>query len=152
MKTSYAFHIFIVAILVLTACNNTATVNLEAALIYKMGGVQPVARQEFYLLDKDLNEILTEQGNYDLNDLVYPIANKEENSLLTTEIIPKHIKYKLQTDFQGKAQLKDILPGIYYLYGNSETRGGRAVWNLKVDLKAGENSVILDQNNVAKAN
>ncbi len=165
MKISFAFLILIVAVFALTACKQTSTVNFEAAIVYKMGGVQPVARQEFYLLDKDLEEIFKEQGKiqtktvtgifreryYELSDLVYPVLYKEEFASLTNDVIPRYVKYKLQTDFQGKAQLKDVIPGTYHLYGNIETRGGRAVWNLRVDLKAGENSVVLDQNNAAKA-
>lgn len=158
-------------VFVLTTCNQTPTVktsvvNLEAAIVYKMGGVQPVARQEFYLLEKDLDDIFKEQGEiqttvfgggmtkryYNLKDLVYPVVYKDAFDSLTNNVIPRYAKYKLQTDFQGKAQLKDVTPGTYYLYGNIETRGGRAVWNLKVDLKTGENSIVLDQNNAAKAN
>jgi len=175
-KLTILFPAFILTITVAfhTACSSSllkpfqskSALNLEAAIVYKMGGVQPIARQEFYLLDRDLNEIFKEQGEvqakslggvarkryYELNDLVYPVVNRNEFASLTNDVIPKYVKYRIQTDFQGKAQLKDINPGRYYLYGNSETRGGRAVWNLQVDLKTGENSIVLDQNNAAKAN
>ncbi|MDQ3747919.1 MAG: hypothetical protein M3367_02720 [Acidobacteriota bacterium] len=36
--------------------------NFEGALIYKVGGVQPLARQEFYLLDNSAESVLANSG------------------------------------------------------------------------------------------
>ena len=52
-----------ILILLFTACAHTgeqgkSVLNLEVGIDYKYGGVQPVARQEFYLLNADLNELL----------------------------------------------------------------------------------------------
>jgi hypothetical protein len=65
--------------------------------------------------------------------------------------IKQHAVQTVSTDFSGKAQFTDIKPGNYYITGLSGTRGGFAVWNLPVEVKAGQNSVLLDQNNAATA-
>lgn len=61
-----------------------------------------------------------------------------------------HIKGTLTTDFNGVAQSGDISPGTYFVYGQVQThsRWGRAVWNLRVEVKPGQNQIILDQNNM----
>jgi hypothetical protein len=50
-------------------------------------------------------------------------------------------------DATGKATFPGVAPGTYYLMGSS--LGGRQpfLWNVRVDLKAGANSVTLDQHN-----
>ena len=63
-----------------------------------------------------------------------------------------HILQTITTDFGGKASFQPVATGTYYLMGVTETpSGGWAVWNLRVDLKPGQNSVTLDQNNAAHA-
>jgi hypothetical protein len=52
-----------ILVLFVTACAHIgepekSMLNIEVGIDYQYGGVQPVARQEFYLLDADLNEIL----------------------------------------------------------------------------------------------
>ena len=53
----------------------------------------------------------------------------------------------VQTDFKGQAVLENLKPGDYWLAGIAETRAGVAIWNYKVTVKAGDNKVLLDQNN-----
>lgn len=50
-------------------------------------------------------------------------------------------------DANGKAQLPPIAPGTYYLFGSAMQNGRSIIWNLKVVLKAGANTVTLDQGN-----
>lgn len=58
-----------------------------------------------------------------------------------------HIVSHTTTDFQGKAQFKDVQPGEYYLFGYSSAGESIAVWNIKTEVKSGQNSITLDQNN-----
>jgi hypothetical protein len=151
---------------------------IEAAILYKMGGAQPIARNEFYLLGESADEILKESNlkpkqiakfeemaknvgisntskNYNL--LMLHSANQlsklESDYLNSVRILmEKHAVKTLKTDLQGKAQVSDLEPKTYYLYGYSETRGGGAIWNLPIDIKAGQNSITIDQSNAFNAN
>jgi len=160
--------------LCLTSCSFfKGTLNIEAAIVYKVGGSQPLARVKFYLLDQDLEQIFKEAGDtederynenikkwekhkrpFKVDDLITfqnnPYLFEEEQSRLKSAIA-EHIKYTVETDFQGKAQLSNIETGIYYLYGITDTRGGTALWNLRLEIKNGSNSVMLDQNNALEA-
>lgn len=134
----------------------TGSLDLEAALVYKMGGVQPVAREKFYLLDQDLEKILRESGMKNEKNLGYiatfgftlrypdQYVGEKEKAL---SAIKRHVKYTVTTDFQGKAKLNNVNAGNYYLFGITESRKAFAIWNTKIEIKVGENSVILDQNN-----
>jgi hypothetical protein len=65
--------------------------------------------------------------------------------------LKEHTVQIVTTDFSGKATFNDIKPGSYYIFGRTQTRGGFAVWNLFVEIRAGANSVFLDQNNAVAA-
>ena len=58
-----------------------------------------------------------------------------------------HIVQQAQTDFNGHAIFKDLKPGDYWILGEIETRAAFTLWNLKVNVKPGENKLLLDQNN-----
>jgi hypothetical protein len=138
----------------------TGILNLEAALVYKMGGVQPVAREKFYLLDQDLEKILRESGMKNNKNVGYiatfglaiqypdQYAGEKEKAL---SAIKRHVQYSVTTDFEGKAKFNDVKAGSYYLFGITESRKAFAIWNTKIEIKAGENSIVLDQNNASVA-
>jgi hypothetical protein len=165
MKKLFYFLLFLFCLLCHSSCSIfSGTLNLEAAIIYQFGGAQPVAKEKFYLLDQDLEQIVKEAGEtedfkpgtgdykrpYNMEDVKFPsLLNKQFREL--QPIIAKHIKYTLETDFQGKAQLSNISIGTYYLYGVAETRKGSSVWNLKVEINRGDNKISLSQNNALYA-
>ena len=138
-----------------TGCSKSITV--KAAIVYKMGGAQPIARAPFYLLDDSLDNILSNAGfKAESSDgsvtfaFEYGMAatyhSESEQFKKMQAAIQPHIVKTASTDFDGTAKFDRVKAGIYYIVGVAETRGGFAVWNLKVE--AGE-SVILDQNNAA---
>lgn len=57
-----------------------------------------------------------------------------------------------KTDVNGKAQFPAIPAGTYYLFGTTRYNNVLLLWNLKVDVKPGQNSVTLDQRNAASLN
>lgn len=153
----------------------TGTLSFQAGIVYRQGGPQPVARVEFHLLDDDLEKILEGAGltgSYIKQNLglvsKYAMARiyRETFVLLTAETEPEnkdfltkaqlalqpHIKATVTTDFSGNAQFQPVPAGTYYVLGITETRGGFAIWNLKVEIKSGQNQITLDQNNAARAN
>lgn len=139
---------------------NSTKLQFEAAVIYKIGGVQPVARAEFYLLDKSVETILSEAGlkprdNVGLMATLglairYP---EQSGDFLQTALpaIKSHIKSSVTSDFNGKGEFSNIIAGDYWFYGVSNTRKGFIIWDVPVKVSPGVNSVTLDQNNAAVA-
>jgi hypothetical protein len=148
-----------------------SVLSFETGLVFKSGDVKPVARATFHLLDDSLGNILRTaglsaprnygggSGNTD-EDLVNAYASSIKYSILdgykefgpaaATAVRP-HIIQTITTGFDGKATFEAVAAGTYYLMGMSETPKGYVIWNLKVDLKAGKNTVTLDQNNAVTA-
>lgn len=50
-------------------------------------------------------------------------------------------------DANGKAAFPGVAPGSYYLMGSTFAQGQMLLWNVKVELRAGANSILLDQRN-----
>lgn len=148
----------------------SSNLSMEAGLVFRSGDIKPVARTTFYLLDKHPGTILKEagvkpadKGQMDLEDpeklmfslglaIRYAELPSEQPFLATAmEALKPHIIQTVTTDFGGKAQFSSLAAGNYYLMGVAHTPKGMAVWNLKVQLNPGQNSVTLDQNNAAYA-
>lgn len=53
------------------------------------------------------------------------------------------------TDSNGKAAFPAIPAGTYYLWATAQVRNPALMWNLRVDLKPGENTLTLDRQNAA---
>lgn len=188
MKTIYL--IFILTLLLFAqSCTNKseeksaevlpkqeAVLSVEAALVFKSGDVKPVARTEFFLLDKNFETILQESGYMALittstlpqtvkdsfskmdkinsvRTFAAVIDNSEKIDVLQLPLAKaiattqSHIAYRATTDFQGKAQFKEVKAGEYYLFGYTKVGESVAVWNVKTEVKEGQNSIVLDQNN-----
>jgi hypothetical protein len=129
------------------------TVVMEAKIISRTGGAQPVTKEKFYLLDKDLNSILDEANLQDdegqglVNAFGISVVNPNkyrDTNQKALAAIKRHIVYSTTTDGNGKAQLKDVKPNNYYLFGITKTRSGFAVWSSPVSINPGQNSLILD--------
>ncbi len=148
-----------------------SVLSFETGLVFKSGDVKPVARATFHLLDDSLGNILRVAGlsaprNYGGGtgntdeDLVNAYASSIKYSILdgykefgpaaATAVRP-HIIQTVTTGFDGKATFEAVAAGTYHLMGMSETPKGYVIWNLKVELKAGKNTVTLDQNNAVTA-
>jgi|GEM_PF-2937215 hypothetical protein len=153
-----------ILILLLTACAHTgeqekSVLNLEVGIDYKYGGVQPVARQEFYLLNADLNELLggtNERSKIRLWELTSFVdgswgEKSEKNRADLTEIIRTHTTAKATTDLHGKLTFAPAVPGSYYILGWSTNRTEHQliIWNYRVDLKPGVQNVSLSSSDSA---
>ena len=143
----------------------TGVITLEVGLDYSYGGIQPVARQEFYLLNGDLNEFLP--GGMRMKDLTTFVEVRRINEATTaqfwldkvrqdvdklTKVIQEHTAAKGITDLQGKITFSPVPPGSYYILGWSTTRKEEQViiWNYRVDIKAGEQKVSLSSSDAAE--
>jgi hypothetical protein len=128
------------------------TVSLEAKIATASGSTQPVRAERFYLLNKDLDSILSDASIDDETgqglsnafglSIVYPdkYGDTKQKALAA---IGKHTVYKTQTDASGKAQIKGVKPDNYYLFGITKTKTGFAIWSSPVTIQAGDNSLVL---------
>lgn len=135
------------------------TVSLEAKVMTQTGGLQSVRNEKFYLLKKDLESILNDA---DINDetgqglknafglsVLYPDRYRETNTKALNEI-KKNIVYSATTDASGKAQIKDVKPDSYYLFGITKTGRGFAIWSSPVTITTGQNVLNLSPPNVTE--
>jgi zinc-ribbon domain len=125
---------------------------VDAKVSTKSGAVQSVKNEKFYLLDKDLEEILSDanlepiEGQSLSNSfglaVMYPdrYGDFKTNAL---NAIKKHIKYNATTDSGGKASMKDVKPDSYYLFGITKSGNGFAIWSSPVSIIGGENKLNL---------
>ncbi|HEY0657524.1 MAG TPA: zinc ribbon domain-containing protein [Pyrinomonadaceae bacterium] len=124
------------------------TVVIDAKIATRSGSPQAVRNEKFYLLDKDLESILSEAdiepiaGQSLTNSfglaVIYP-ARYSEFSSKALNAIKRHIKYDTLTDSSGKGQMKNIEPDSYYLFGITKSGKGFAVWSSPVSIQNGEN-------------
>lgn len=152
-----------------------SSLQIEAKIIYNMGGPQSVARTSFYLIDVDPLSIraddpvvIRSRGGKDLGDaellgeatfLLFSKVLKEDkvtddNAKQFLGIIESgkslwgpHLVSETRTDFEGKATFADLKPGSYWLLGMTETRKGFCLWDLNTQVNRGENKLLLDQHN-----
>jgi len=66
--------------------------------------------------------------------------------LQAAEPLVVHVK---SLDDNGRASFDGVAPGRYYLFGLGVAPSGPVVWDLKVDLQPGANTLQLDERNVA---
>lgn len=137
---------------VTTVPADKGAVVIDAKISTKTGTVQSVKNEKFYLLDKDLESILSDadlepiDGNSLSNSfglaVLYPdrYSDFERDALAA---IKKHIKYNAITDSGGKASMKNVQPDSYYLFGITKTRSGFAIWSSPVSIVGGENKLNL---------
>jgi len=133
------------------AAPTRGTAVIQAKVVTRNNSQQPVRNQRFYLLDKDVESILSEarvdpiEGQTLTDSLglatLYPdrYSDFQQRAL---RAIKNHIKYAGTTDATGKALLSGIQPDSYYLFGVVKAGNGYAFWNSPVSIQAGEN--ILD--------
>ncbi|HEV8157467.1 MAG TPA: zinc-ribbon domain-containing protein [Pyrinomonadaceae bacterium] len=137
---------------------NVGTINLELKTRDKTGNVQPAKNEIFYLLDKDLESILSEANITPISgqtltnsfglSVVYPDRYNDVRKK-ALDAIEKHIKYDVKTDTSGKAKMGKVKPDSYYFFAIHKTPSGFALWNSPITINNGENNLnIQPQNSV----
>jgi len=135
------------------------TVVIKAQLAMPRGQPQPARGVKFYLLDKDIETILS-------NARVEPIeGNTLSGSLGLAAVFPDrygdfqraamraiaaHVKYSGSTDSSGTANLKDIKPDSYYLFSITRSGRGFALWDSPVSIVPGQNVLELGAQSVTE--
>jgi hypothetical protein len=138
-----------------TSVTESATkgsVIIDAKIAGRTGTPQPVKNEKFYLLDKDLESILSEanlepiEGQTLLNSFGLSVLYPERFGAFNRDAlraIKDHIKYAGTTDANGKAELGGIEPDSYYLFGITRSGRGFAIWSSPVSINAGQNALNL---------
>lgn len=125
---------------------------VKAKLSNERGTIQPARGAKFYLLDKDVESILSEarvepiEGNSLAASLglaaVYPDRYRDFQRA-AQRAIAAHVKYSGSTDSTGTAELgSGVKPDSYYLFSVMRSGSGFAFWSRPVSVVPGEN--ILD--------
>jgi hypothetical protein len=135
------------------------SVTIEAKVQNRTGTPQPVKNEKFYLLDKDLEMILSEagiepiEGQTLMNSLGLSVLYPDRFDTFNKEAlraIRSHIKYAGTTDSTGKAELGGIEPNSYYLFGVTRSGRGFAIWSSPVSIIAGQNALNLTPQRVTE--
>ena len=133
------------------------TVVIKAQIAPTRGAPQSARNTKFYLLDKDLEAILSEahvepiEGNTLTASLglaaVFP-DRYGDFQRAAMRAIAKHVKYSGTTGGSGSASLSGISPNEYYLFGITRVGHGFAMWNAPVSVIAGDNNLNLSPQSV----
>jgi len=107
--------------------------DVEASIINNAGEAEPLAEQIFYILEKNPDGLLREN---DVSSEIWYVK--------TMNGLRNHVLAFLVTDSQGKAETNKLEAGTYYICGISETPQGIGIWNVRIELKPGKNSLVLD--------
>lgn len=131
------------------------TLDVKAALVYRMGGPQPVARQKFYLLDMDFDEIYERNEKIGVDAVVTPLmafvgtmrAHAPVGVGIVEASIEGHVVAAATSDFEGHVSFKDIPVGSYFFVGMTLTRteGQFVLWNLPVTVKSKNEELLISQ-------
>lgn len=142
-----------------TANPDKGTVVIKAQMAMPRGGSQPARGVKFYLLDKDVESILSEahiepvEGNTLSGSMglaaVFP-DRYGDFQRAAMRAIAGHIKYSGSTDSSGTANLAGIKPNEYYLFSIARSGKGFAFWNSPVSVIGGENVLDLSPQSITE--
>ena len=128
------------------------SVLIDAKIASRTGAPQPVKNEKFYLLDEDLETILSKarlepiEGQTLGNSLGLSVLYPDRYAAFHRDAlraIRDHIKYSGTTDAAGKAELGGIEPNSYYLFAVTRSGKGFALWSAPVSIIAGQNALNL---------
>lgn len=137
------------------------TAVIQAKVVTRNNSQQPVRGQRFYLLDKDVESILSDasidplEGNTLTDSMGLAAAFPDrygDFQRRAMQALKSHIKYAGTTDSNGKAQLGGIDPNSYYLFGVVRSGNGFAIWSSPVSIVAGENVLDLAPQQITEIN
>lgn len=125
------------------------------ATVQSATGAVPVAEETFALLNQDLSKVLTDAGFQAApgKSLLRTFAgcnSPDPNCIKGIQALVGHLVARAQSDADGKVSFPGVAPGTYYLMAVAADYGPRPfIWNVRVELKGGQNTVALTPSNVA---
>ena len=129
----------------------TAVLNLEVGLVMKSGDVKRIARETFYLLNREPGQLLVDAGLGDekaKDDAGEALSDLCSKQMMATNLSPNAVKggaagiqermaviekatvAKATTDFVGKATFAAPRPAKSFVFGISHTWPSCRVWSV----------------------
>src|SRR5208282_5198506 len=115
------------------------------------GGANPLAGRAFVLLRDSFDNVLA-KGGFPMPAGVAPYkamiiscAQKTPDCQTAANAINAASVAGTRTDATGKATFAGVAPGTYYLMGSTFTGGQMLLWNIKVELRSGANTLVLNE-------
>lgn len=139
------------------AAGPVAVLSISPGIAATSGAPSPVGNHGFYLLRNDAESTVAKAGVQapagknlfaGLNSLC--VKQLPECQKAVTSIIAESAT-AVKSGPDGKAVFPAVLPGTYFVFGMGQLEGKPIVWNVKVRIKAGENSVTLGRENATPA-
>jgi len=135
------------------ATGPTAVLAIASGFSVEAGKPNPVGNHGFYLLKDPVDNALTKGGFHPPPDMS-PIhgmnlvcSKQTPDCQKAVAAIIADSATAVKSSPEGKAVFPAVLPGVYYVFGMGQHQGKPLLWNVRVHIKAGENSLTLDDRN-----
>jgi hypothetical protein len=134
-------------------------VMITAKIAPRSGSARAASGTRFYLLDKDVQSILSEARVEPIegNDLAASLGLAAVNpgryadfQRRAMRVISAHAKSTATTGPNGSASFDGVKPDQYYLFAIARVGSGFAFWNAPVSVSAGENLLDLSPQSVTE--
>ncbi len=140
-----------------------AVLTVTSAFAAQTGAANPLASKPLVLFRESFGEFLKRKGMFKGppgSPAKIPPLGVWAYACQTGSPACKQALYEMQplsagevkTDAAGRGVLPAVQPGTYYLFALAPHNGRLLVWDLRVDIKPGANSVALDPRNSAPLN
>jgi len=122
-------------------------------VVAQPGAVNPLAGKTFILLRDSFDNVLAKSGFpvpagiAPYRAMVVACAQRTPDCQTATAAINGGTVTGVRADAAGKATFSAVAPGVYYLMGATFTNGQMLEWNIRVELRAGANTIALDARN-----
>jgi hypothetical protein len=138
-----------------SAPTGNAVLSIASGFPSQVGVSNPLAGRPYLLLRDDVGVVLAKSG------VPVPAGVPPQEAVMSAceKQKPECQKYLaaisadaatgLRSDADGKATLPGVPPGTYYMTASTKIGNLNLYWNVKVNLKAGQNSLVVDQHNAA---
>ena len=133
--------------------SSTAVLSLTAGLPTQPGSPSPLAGITMYLMKESFASILTKNGIKAAPGMSaiqsWGAACNQHEPECTQAIsaTAPYITNKVKFDVYGRASFPAVPSATYDVFGWTLYNGHHLAWDLQVDLKAGANTIVLDQRN-----
>lgn len=135
------------------AATGNAVLSVASAFPAQPGAANPFAGHTFVLLRDNFDNVLTKAGFpvpagvQPFKAMILACGQRSPDCQKASAAIGAQTVTGAKLDATGRATFPGVAPGSYYLMGSALPGGQPFMWNVRVDLGAGANSVMLGQKN-----
>ena len=141
-----------------TVANHGAVLTVAAGFSSDGGGFTPLAGSKFIVLKSSIDVALATRGYRPppgmsiYKSWLSACQSNAPGCAQGLKGVQSDSLGVLNINAEGKAQTPALAAGTYYLFGSARRGNQPVMWNVRVDLKPGTNSVTLDQRNAVALN